>query len=133
MIGIVGAGLTGLALAHELARRGIGHVVFEAEDRPGGVSGRGLAGEQLGRGAVDVGSVREAELGELRDEAGEERREIGRLEAERRDSLCIESRHAELAERAGERRGEARPIGDLAEPGESSRAEMRGARGDRSG
>ena len=42
MIGIVGAGLTGLALAHELAKRGIEHVVFEADDRPGGVirSGR---------------------------------------------------------------------------------------------
>ena len=37
MIGIVGAGLTGLALAHELARRGVEHVVFEAADRPGGV------------------------------------------------------------------------------------------------
>ena len=37
MIGIVGAGLTGLALAHELARRGIEHVVLEAADRPGGV------------------------------------------------------------------------------------------------
>ena len=42
MIGIVGAGLTGLVLAHELAKRGIEHVVFEADDRPGGVirSGR---------------------------------------------------------------------------------------------
>ena len=37
MIGIVGAGLTGLGLAHELAKRGIEHVVFEADDRPGGV------------------------------------------------------------------------------------------------
>ncbi|HJR53873.1 MAG TPA: FAD/NAD(P)-binding protein, partial [Gemmatimonadota bacterium] len=37
MIGIVGAGLTGLALAHELARRGVEHVVLEAADRPGGV------------------------------------------------------------------------------------------------
>ena len=37
MIGIVGAGLTGLVLAHELAKRGIEHVVFEADDRPGGV------------------------------------------------------------------------------------------------
>jgi oxygen-dependent protoporphyrinogen oxidase len=48
MIGIVGAGLTGLALAHELAKRGIEHAVFEAEDRPGGVirSGR-VAGTLL--------------------------------------------------------------------------------------
>ncbi|MFW6191844.1 MAG: protoporphyrinogen oxidase [Gemmatimonadota bacterium] len=34
---VVGAGITGLALAHELARRGVEHVVLEAEDRPGGV------------------------------------------------------------------------------------------------
>jgi oxygen-dependent protoporphyrinogen oxidase len=42
MIAIVGAGLTGLALAHELARRSVDHVVLEADDRPGGVirSGR---------------------------------------------------------------------------------------------
>jgi oxygen-dependent protoporphyrinogen oxidase len=37
MIGIVGGGLTGLALAHELAMRGVEHTVFEAESRPGGV------------------------------------------------------------------------------------------------
>ncbi|MGH7566349.1 MAG: protoporphyrinogen/coproporphyrinogen oxidase [Gemmatimonadota bacterium] len=37
MIGIVGGGLTGLALAHELAKRGVEHVVLEAADRPGGV------------------------------------------------------------------------------------------------
>ena len=42
MIAIVGAGVTGLALAHELARRGVEHVVLEAAERPGGVirSGR---------------------------------------------------------------------------------------------
>ena len=42
MIGIIGGGLTGLALAHYLARRGIPHIVLEAADRPGGVihSGR---------------------------------------------------------------------------------------------
>lgn len=42
MIGIVGAGLTGLSLAHELRRRGVPHVALEAADRPGGVvrSGR---------------------------------------------------------------------------------------------
>lgn len=51
MIGIVGGGLTGLALAHELARRGIEHVVLEAADRPGGVirSGR-VGGRVLERG-----------------------------------------------------------------------------------
>jgi protoporphyrinogen/coproporphyrinogen III oxidase len=37
MIAIVGGGLTGLALAHELDRRGRDHVVLEAADRPGGV------------------------------------------------------------------------------------------------
>jgi oxygen-dependent protoporphyrinogen oxidase len=37
VIAIVGAGLTGLALAHHLARRGVEHVVLEATDRPGGV------------------------------------------------------------------------------------------------
>ncbi|MDX1623550.1 MAG: FAD-dependent oxidoreductase [Gemmatimonadota bacterium] len=36
-IGIVGGGLTGLALAHELSRRDVPHLVFEASDRPGGV------------------------------------------------------------------------------------------------
>lgn len=34
---VVGAGITGLALAHELSRRRLAHVVLEAEDRPGGV------------------------------------------------------------------------------------------------
>jgi protoporphyrinogen/coproporphyrinogen III oxidase len=37
MIVVVGAGLTGLALAHELRRRGIEHLVLEASERPGGV------------------------------------------------------------------------------------------------
>src|SRR5688500_18079112 len=37
MIAVVGAGLTGLVLAHELARREIEHGVFEAADTPGGV------------------------------------------------------------------------------------------------
>lgn len=37
MIAIVGAGITGLALAHELDRRGADYVVLEAADAPGGV------------------------------------------------------------------------------------------------
>jgi oxygen-dependent protoporphyrinogen oxidase len=37
MIAIVGAGITGLALAHELDRRGAEFVVLEASDVPGGV------------------------------------------------------------------------------------------------
>jgi oxygen-dependent protoporphyrinogen oxidase len=34
---VVGAGITGLALAHELSRRELTHVVLEAQDQPGGV------------------------------------------------------------------------------------------------
>jgi oxygen-dependent protoporphyrinogen oxidase len=37
MIAIVGGGLTGLALGHELTRLGVPHLVLEAADRPGGV------------------------------------------------------------------------------------------------
>lgn len=73
MIAIVGAGLTGLALAHELARRGVEHVVLEAAERPGGVirSGR-VEGHLLDWGPQRtrlVGPVRAlvAELG-LEDE-----------------------------------------------------------------
>jgi oxygen-dependent protoporphyrinogen oxidase len=36
-VGIVGAGITGLALSHHLAKRGVDSVAFEATDRPGGV------------------------------------------------------------------------------------------------
>ena len=36
-IGIVGGGITGLALTHALARRGIDSVLFERSTRPGGV------------------------------------------------------------------------------------------------
>ncbi|CAN5826194.1 protoporphyrinogen oxidase [soil metagenome] len=37
MIVVVGAGLTGLALGHELKARGVEHLVLEASERPGGV------------------------------------------------------------------------------------------------
>jgi protoporphyrinogen/coproporphyrinogen III oxidase len=37
LIAIVGAGITGLVLAHRLAARGVPHVVLEASGRPGGV------------------------------------------------------------------------------------------------
>lgn len=37
MIAVVGGGVTGLALGHELGRRGLEYVVLEASDRPGGV------------------------------------------------------------------------------------------------
>ncbi len=36
-VGIVGAGITGLALTHYLAKQGIESVTFEADDEPGGV------------------------------------------------------------------------------------------------
>jgi len=36
-VGIVGAGITGLALTHHLAERGVESVTFEASDEPGGV------------------------------------------------------------------------------------------------
>ncbi len=36
-VGVVGAGVTGLALSHHLAKRGVDAVTFEATDRPGGV------------------------------------------------------------------------------------------------
>lgn len=41
-VGVVGAGITGLALAHHLDDAGVDHVVLEASDEPGGVirSGR---------------------------------------------------------------------------------------------
>ncbi len=41
-VGIVGAGITGLALAHHLDKTGVEHVVLEADSEPGGVirSGR---------------------------------------------------------------------------------------------
>jgi oxygen-dependent protoporphyrinogen oxidase len=37
LIAIIGAGISGLALAHDLAARDVEHVVLEATDRPGGV------------------------------------------------------------------------------------------------
>lgn len=37
MIGIVGGGISGLAMAHNLDRRGVPFLLFEAADRPGGV------------------------------------------------------------------------------------------------
>jgi len=37
MIGIVGGGITGLALAHRLAAAGVAHTLFESSPNPGGV------------------------------------------------------------------------------------------------
>lgn len=72
MIGIVGGGITGLSLAHELGRRGVDRIVLEADDRPGGiirsgrVEGRVLEwGPQRGRMVTDLaGYVEELELGD---------------------------------------------------------------------
>lgn len=47
MIAIVGAGLTGLALAHHLAARGVPHVVLEGSGRVGGVIRSGRVGGHL--------------------------------------------------------------------------------------
>jgi oxygen-dependent protoporphyrinogen oxidase len=47
-VGIVGAGITGLALTHSLAEQGIDSVAFEAADEPGGViSSRTVDGHVL--------------------------------------------------------------------------------------
>lgn len=51
-VGIVGAGITGLATTHHLAKRGIESVTFEANDRPGGViQSRRVDGRVLELGA----------------------------------------------------------------------------------
>lgn len=47
MIAIVGAGITGLALAHHLAKAGVPHVVLEASGRVGGVMRSGRVGGHL--------------------------------------------------------------------------------------
>lgn len=79
-VGIVGAGITGLALTHYLADRGIESVTFEAESEPGGVidsrtvDGRVLeAGPQRMRKTPDIAEL--AGIAGVEDafiEAGEE-------------------------------------------------------------
>ena len=66
-VGIVGAGITGLSLLHELTERGVDAVVYEAADTPGGVirtehrSGRVLDwGPQRVRLTPDVRELIEA-------------------------------------------------------------------------
>ena len=63
MIGIVGAGITGLALAHHLGRLGVDHVVLEADDRAGGVI------QTITRGGVvlDLGPQRTRLIPEVRE------------------------------------------------------------------
>lgn len=69
MIGIVGGGITGLVLAHELARAGREFVLLEAGEEPGGViRSRIVAGR-----VVDFGPQRTrltAAVGRLIDEVG---------------------------------------------------------------
>lgn len=69
MIGIVGGGITGLSLAHELARRDVERLVLEAADRPGGIIRSGKVegkvlewGPQRGRMVEDLAGYVE-ELG----------------------------------------------------------------------
>ncbi|MDX1567295.1 MAG: protoporphyrinogen oxidase [Longimicrobiales bacterium] len=54
MIGVVGAGITGLTLAHELRRRGRTVRVWEAAERPGGV----MWSEKEGGRVLDFGPQR---------------------------------------------------------------------------
>ncbi len=54
MIGIVGGGITGLVLAHELVARGTEVSLWEAADRPGGV----LWSEEFGGLKVELGPQR---------------------------------------------------------------------------
>lgn len=54
MIGIVGAGITGLVLAHELRKRGRSVRVWEASDRPGGV----MWSEEVDGRVLDFGPQR---------------------------------------------------------------------------
>lgn len=63
MIAIVGAGITGLTVGHELEKRGLPFVVFEARDRVGGVmwTRRADDGQPL-----DVGPQRTRLTGEVR-------------------------------------------------------------------
>lgn len=62
-VAIVGAGITGLALAHELAKRGVSHRVLEADDRPGGV----MRSARVDGHLLDWGPQRTRMVGALRD------------------------------------------------------------------
>jgi len=53
-VGIVGGGLTGLALAHELGRRGVRYRLFEARTAPGGV----MATRRVDGQPLDLGPQR---------------------------------------------------------------------------
>ena len=54
-IGIIGAGISGLTLAHELQRQGVDYHLWEATDEPGGYIRSRL--ETLGNGATYLGEL----------------------------------------------------------------------------
>ncbi|HAY77133.1 MAG TPA: protoporphyrinogen oxidase, partial [Gemmatimonadetes bacterium] len=47
MIVVVGAGITGLAIGHELLESGVDFIILEASDRVGGVVQSGKVGEHV--------------------------------------------------------------------------------------
>jgi len=53
-VAVVGAGITGLALTHYLAERGVDVVTFETDDQPGGV----IRSRRIGGRVVEVGPQR---------------------------------------------------------------------------
>ena len=68
-VAVVGAGVTGLCLAHYLRERGVDHRVFEASDRPGGV----IASDRIEGTVVEMGPQRVRltdELSRLVDDVG---------------------------------------------------------------
>ena len=68
-IAIIGGGITGLALAHELRSRGVPHLVLEAGKRPGGVIRSGVVeGHLLEWGPQRTRMTRA--IGDLVDELG---------------------------------------------------------------
>lgn len=74
-VGIVGAGITGLALHHHLDERGVESVVFEASDEPGGV----IRTIRRGGSILDLGPQRtrlSPSVRELIEAAGVENRVV---------------------------------------------------------
>ena len=61
-VAVVGAGITGLSLAHYLRNHGVEHRVFEASDRPGGV----IASDRLDGTVVEKGPQRTRLTDEIR-------------------------------------------------------------------
>lgn len=63
MIGIVGGGISGLAVAWHLRRLGVPHVLFEAEDEPGGV----MRSRTVEGRVVDLGPQRTRMTSDVRE------------------------------------------------------------------